>query len=161
MERFKQIVTLSLILINDKKQVLLQKRYNTGYMDGMYALVSGHLENDESMLQGIIREANEEVGIELESENVDFVCLIRSGNDGYINSYFKSESFQGDVVNMEPEKCSELTWFDINNIPENIIPNDKRAIYNMLNNITLDEYDFKTKKYSIENDSTEIKTRKI
>lgn len=43
---------------------------------------------------------------------------------------------------MEKNKCSELKWFNINNLPENMIPNDKRAIINMNNNVILDEYDF-------------------
>lgn len=30
----------------------------------------------------------------------------------------------------------------INEMPENTIPNEKRAIYNYLNNIKLDEYNF-------------------
>ena len=43
---------------------------------------------------------------------------------------------------MEVDKCSSLKWFNINNLPDNIIPNDKRAIKNMINNKVLDEYDF-------------------
>ena len=142
-ERFKQKVTVGLILINKQREVLLQKRCNTGYMDGMYALVAGHLEANESMVSGIIRETKEEIGIELNKEDVSFVCLIRSGNDNdCINTYFKCENFNGVVINEEIEKCSELKWFSINNLPENIILNDKRAIDNMINNIVLDEYNF-------------------
>lgn len=142
-ERFKQIISVGIILINKNNEVLLQKRCNTGYMDGKYALVAGHLEPNESMLSGIIREIKEEIGIELEKEKVNFVCLVRSGNDNeYINTYFKYEVFDGNVVNMEPDKCSELKWFNINVLPSNIVPNDKRAIYNMINNIILDEYNF-------------------
>lgn len=142
-ERFKTAVTVGAILINEDNKILLQKRCNTGYMDGMYAIVSGHLEKNESMLSGIIREVKEEIGVELSSDKVEFVCIIRRGdNDDYINSYFKCDNFAGDVKNMEIDKCTELKWFNINELPDNIIPNDKRAIKNMINNIILDEYDF-------------------
>ena len=142
-ERFKQILTIHLILINKNNQVLLQRRCNTGYMDNMYAFVSGHLEPKESLLQGVIRESKEEVNVQLEADKVKFVCFIRRASDNnYINSYFAYKDFDGDVINMEPEKCSELKWFDIDKLPDNIIPNDKRAINNMINNITLDEYEF-------------------
>jgi len=142
-ERFKQIVTIHLILINKKNQILLQRRCNTGYMDNMYAFVAGHLEPNESLLQGVIRETKEEVNVELEADKVKFVCFIRRASDNnYINSYFVYKDFDGEVINMEPEKCSELKWFDIDKLPNDIIPNDKRAIYNMINNITLDEYEF-------------------
>ena len=146
-ERFKQIVTVHLMLINKNNQVLLQKRCNTGYMDNMYAFVSGHLESNESLLQGVIRETREEVGIKLEDDKVRFVCFIRRASDNnYINSYFMYKDFDGDIINMEPEKCSELKWFDIDALPKDIIPNDKRAIYNMKNNIYLDEYGFDQKR---------------
>lgn len=142
-ERFRTAVTVGAILINEDNKILLQKRCNTGYMDGMYAIISGHLEKNESMLSGIIREVKEEIGVELSSDKVEFVCIIRRGdNDDYINSYFKCDNFAGDVKNMEIDKCTELKWFNINELPDNIIPNDKRAIKNMINNITLDEYDF-------------------
>lgn len=142
-ERFKTAVTVGAILINEDNKILLQKRCNTGYMDGMYAIVSGHLEKNESMLSGIIIEVKEEIGVELSSDKVEFVCIIRRGdNDDYINSYFKCDNFAGDVKNMEIDKCTELKWFNINELPDNIIPNDKRAIKNMINNIILDEYDF-------------------
>ena len=142
-ERFKSAITVGMILINENNELLLQKRCNTGYMDGKYAIVSGHLEKNESMVSGIVREVKEEVNLDIKEENITLVCLIRRGdNDDYINSYFKCSEFSGTLKNMEVEKCSELKWFNIDNLPENIIPNDKRAIYNMINNIVLDEYYF-------------------
>ncbi len=41
---------------------------------------------------------------------------------------------------MEPNKCSELSWFDINNLPRNIIPCVKKAIENYQNNIMFDNF---------------------
>ena len=49
-ERFKSAITVGMILINENNEVLLQKRCNTGYMDGKYAIVAGHLEKNESMV---------------------------------------------------------------------------------------------------------------
>ncbi|MBQ2917081.1 MAG: NUDIX domain-containing protein [Clostridia bacterium] len=142
-ERFKTAVTVGLILLNDKGQILLQKRCNTGYMDGKYALVAGHLEKNESLVNGVIREGEEEINVILNKNNVEFVCIIRDGNNyDYINTYFKYQNYSNEVRNLEPEKCSELKWFDIDNLPDNIIPNDKRAINNMNKKIYLDEYNF-------------------
>lgn len=141
-DRFKSVITVGIILLNDNNEVLLQKRCNTGYMDGMYALVSGHLEKNESLVNAIIREVKEEINLDIRSCNVTFVCFIRSGNDNYINSYFKCDNFDGKIENMEIDKCLDLKWFNIDHLPDNIIPNDKRAIFNMINKITLDEYNF-------------------
>jgi len=48
---------------------------------------------------------------------------------------------------MEPNKCDDLKWFDINNLPENIIPFVKfvlKEIFNKQNNYY--EYGWKDKK---------------
>ena len=131
LERFKTFCSVGLILLKENK-VLLMKRQNTGYMDGMYALVSGHIENGESLKQGMIREAKEEVNIDIDENDLDYTCVIRRGdNCNYFNFYLKTDKYSGTIENMECEKCEELKWFDINSLPENMIVNDKKAtLYN-------------------------------
>ncbi|MFH0856765.1 MAG: NUDIX hydrolase, partial [bacterium] len=46
-ERFKVIPAVYLFLEEDGK-ILLLRRFNTGYEDGNYAFVSGHLDGGES-----------------------------------------------------------------------------------------------------------------
>ena len=70
-ERYAMHVTVALMIIKDNK-VLMMKRCNTGYMDGMYGFISGHLEKDESLSSAIIRESTEEVGIVLKEEDLRF-----------------------------------------------------------------------------------------
>lgn len=141
-ERFKVSITVGLILeINN--QILLMRRCNTGYMDGKYALIAGHVEKGESLKQAMVREAKEEIGIDITEEDLDFVCGIRRGNnDNYINFYLKSNKYNGNIENLELDKCDDLKWFKISNLPDNMIANDRKAIYNMENNISFEEYDF-------------------
>ena len=60
------LVAVHLILVQDSK-VLLLRRYNTGYEDGNYGVVAGHLERDEEIVAAMVREAREEAGIEIPS----------------------------------------------------------------------------------------------
>lgn len=144
-ERFQMHATIGLLLIKDNK-VLLMKRCNTGYMDGYYGMVAGHLEQNESLKQAIVREAFEEVGIILNEENIRVVCMVRrASNDNYFNYFLTAETFEG-VPTIKPDKCEELIWCDINDLPENTIMAEKRAIYNYLNGVVFDEYDFIKKK---------------
>ncbi len=144
-ERFQMHTTVALILIKGNK-VLLMKRCNTGYMDGYYGMVSGHLEKNESLKQAMIREAFEEVGILIKEENIQIVCEIRRGdNDNYFNYFLTTKIYEGEPSIKEQDKCQELIWCDLDKLPENTIIAEKRAVYNYLNGISFDEYNF-TKK---------------
>ena len=61
-ERFSVHLTIGLLIINEKNEILMMKRCNTGYMDGMYGFISGHVEEGESLKQAIARETLEEAG---------------------------------------------------------------------------------------------------
>lgn len=58
-KRFKLIPSVYLILRQDDK-VLLSRRANTGYQDGNYSLIAGHLDEDEIGTVAMTREAREE-----------------------------------------------------------------------------------------------------
>ena len=53
------------LLIRKENEVLLLRRYNTGFADGQYSLVAGCHEKNEPVTAALIREAKEEVGIDL------------------------------------------------------------------------------------------------
>lgn len=138
-------ITVGLILFKDN-EVLMMRRCNTGYMDGKYAFVAGHVENGENLKQALIREAKEEVGIKLKENDLEFVCGIRTGkNDSYINFFFKPNKYENEPRIIEKDKCDDLKWININKIPDNIIQSDKRALLNLKNKIYFDEYDFNYK----------------
>lgn len=61
-ERHSNIPAAYLTLFRDNK-VLLLRRCNTGYEDGNYSMVAGHVDQGETFTQAIIRESNEEAGI--------------------------------------------------------------------------------------------------
>lgn len=69
-ERYQSKVAVVFLLLTKETdkgtEILLQRRCNTGYMDGKYdRACSGHLEKDESLSMAIIREAKEEIGIDI------------------------------------------------------------------------------------------------
>ena len=41
---------------------------------------------------------------------------------------------------MEPNKCDDLAFYKLDNLPDNIIPYIKTALYNYKNNIIFSEY---------------------
>lgn len=134
-ERFKTPATVMLMLIkkiDGKEKILLQKRKNTGYMDGYYDLgASGHVEDMETMKQALIREAKEEIGITIKKEDIEFITIIHDISlNAYFNAYFKVTKWEEEERINEPDKIEEIKWFDIEHLPDNIIQTRKQAIEN-------------------------------
>lgn len=139
-ERYKFISAVYLLLIKEN-QILLLKRANTGYEDGNYSLVAGHIDGNETIKQAMIREAKEEAGILIDEKDIEIVTFLhRKTNPERLDFFLKCKNWEGTIENKEPDKCSELRWYDINNLPTNIIPCVKKAIENYQNNIIFDNF---------------------
>ena len=138
--RFKLIAAVYLMLVNDKK-ILLSRRFNTGYEDGKWSLVAGHLDGDESVTSGMIREAKEEAGIVLSSENLQVVHVMhRKSDDERIDIFLTAKRWSGQPKICEPEKCGGLEWFPLTKLPADTIPYIREAIQNYQNNICFSEF---------------------
>lgn len=131
-----------------KTEVLLQRRKNTGFMDGKWDLsCSGHVEHGENMTQAAVREANEELGVVISPDKMKFFVLIHKRDEEcdltYFNAYFACEKFLGEPKICEIEKCSELKWFDLDNLPDDLIDDRKQAVKAYKNGKHYIEYGWK------------------
>lgn len=149
-ERYQTKAAVFLILTrteNEKTEVLLQERCNTGYMDGKYdTSCSGHIERGESLLTATVREAKEELGIEINEDDLTLFAVIHPYQENYINMFFTTKKYSGTPKIMESNKCSNLQWFNINSLPENIVVRVKKVIENMHKGIICDDGDFSHQK---------------
>jgi 8-oxo-dGTP pyrophosphatase MutT (NUDIX family)/gamma-glutamylcyclotransferase (GGCT)/AIG2-like uncharacterized protein YtfP len=139
-ERFQLIPAAHLFLIREG-QVLLLRRYNTGYEDGNYSVVAGHLDGNEEVKTAMIREAREEAGIEIRPEDLQVVGIMhRKSTDERVDFFLATEKWSGEVTNTEPDKCDELRWVPLDQLPENVIPYIRKAIENYRNGVWFDSY---------------------
>ena len=127
-ERFKLLIAVHLFLIHDNR-VLLLRRFNTGYEDGNYSVVAGHLDGDEEIRTAMVREAWEEAGIGVSPDHLQVVGVMhRKSNDERIDFFLATSTWSGEIVNREPTRCDQLTWFDLEKLPENMVPYARRAL---------------------------------
>lgn len=130
-ERFQNAIVADLLMTkqeNGKKQILLSKRKNTGYKDGEYELPGGHLEENEDLYEAMIREAKEELGISLNRENLKIVYIMHHYTGKRMNFILETEKSNLEPRIMEVDKCEELKWVEINNLPENTMEKVKIII---------------------------------
>lgn len=141
-ERFSVHLTIGLLIINEKNEILMMKRCNTGYMDGMYGFISGHVEEGESLKQAIARETLEEAGIKIKEEDLEIVHVMhRKAKDRESIDYFLTcKSYAGKISIMEKDKCDELKFYYLDKLPINVIPYVRKGIEYYQNNIPFSIY---------------------
>lgn len=124
------ISAVHLFLIRED-QVLLLRRFNTGYEDGNYSVPAGHLDGSERVIDAAVREAREEVGLNISPSDIDVVGVMhRLSDDERIDFFVACTQWAGEPRNLELEKCDELRWVDVEELPGNVIPYIRRAIDN-------------------------------
>lgn len=140
MPRYKLPVAVHLFFFRDH-QILLLRRFQTGYADGYYSVPAGHLDGNEPVHLVAIREAKEEVGVTITPEDISFAGVFhRFENDERIDFFVKVSHWVGEPFNAEPNKCDELGWVDVNHLPDNMVPYVRRAINNLVLGIIFQEY---------------------
>ncbi|MFH1831581.1 MAG: NUDIX domain-containing protein [bacterium] len=114
-------------LIRKENKILLVRRYKTGDEDGLYGCAGGGLDDNEPVTHAVVREAQEELGITLKKENLKIVHVLHRRNDvgvdvEEIGFFVLATEWEGELQNMEPHKHDDVRWFELDALPENIMP---------------------------------------
>lgn len=130
MSEDQELRAASYLFLEDSDQILLMKRRNTGFRDGYWSLVAGHVDKGEDFREAMVRETKEEAGIEIDRGKLTpYTVMHRSSDDNpYVDLFFHLSEWEGEIENMEPEKCEKLEWFPIDDLPEKTIPFVRKAI---------------------------------
>lgn len=141
--RYRLPVTVHVFAITDEKILLLQ-RQNTGYADGQYSVIAGHVERGETVYQAAVREAKEEAGISMEAKDLEVVGVMQRlfpvQGTARIDFFLRAAKWQGEPYNAEPEKCAELRWYKLHELPANTVGYVKTSIENHLKGQWFDIY---------------------
>lgn len=121
------------VIIRKGNTILFVLRERTGFMDGNYSLPAGRVEAGETYLQGAVREAQEEVGLTLDSKQLRQVFTAHRWTEGQTvqartDVYFEVKSWEGTPSNNEPERHSAIAWLPVDDLPDNIMDYQRQAL---------------------------------
>lgn len=139
-ERYRSLVAVYVMVVNDRHEILLLRRANTGYRDGFYDMPAGHLEDGETLRQAALRELKEETGLVASEEDLDFLELLHrfAGERVYLDVFFRVKQWEGNASITEPSKCDHLAWFPFESLPK-LVPHQVQVIQDRKTNCSYRE----------------------
>ena len=116
------------LLLTRGDHVLLALRQGTGFADGLWNLPSGKAETAESAAAAVIREAHEELGIQLAEHDISYAATVHCRNtetDTRIGLFFQATAKHSPLdipFNPEPHKCAKIAWYPMTMLPATTMP---------------------------------------
>ena len=108
---FKGVVNL---IIKQEDKILLFFR-NDGFFSyggGWWVIPAGHIEHGETAVEAVIREAKEELDIDILPEDIEFVHImsnLASKTEGF-DFFLVVKKYSGTLRNCEGDKCVEMRY---------------------------------------------------
>jgi len=126
--------------------VYLQRRYQTGFLDGYYEPPAGGLHDKEFPQAAACREALEEAGVIVDPSDVElFHCFLNfnSKTNPFLGLFFRTRKWQRVPIITEPDLCGDAGFYSLDHLPEKLIPQARDALKNLLSAqaITLSNYE--------------------
>jgi len=117
------------LILQQGNQILLGLRKNTGYNDGRWSLVAGHVEDGEGATSAMIREAKEEIGIDISAADLKIVHIMHRNSNRYnVDIFFTCSTWKGEIQNCELEKCEQWSFFPQDALPANMVDYNKYVL---------------------------------
>lgn len=113
-------VGIAVIIEKDNKVLLIKRKNSIGH--DKWAFPGGKMEKYESIEETSIRETKEEVDLDISNITIDSKVtndIWKDHDKHFITLYVKCD-FKGEPKNKEKNKCSDIGWFDWDNLPDNL-----------------------------------------
>lgn len=122
-------VGVGAFILNDNNELLLQKRA-VPVEKGYWSIPGGRLEMFETLNQAVVRETKEETDLDIEVVSLMGICdhIIKAENAHWVATNYLCKIKSGEAKIMEPDKASDMKWFSLDGLPENLTITTKKAL---------------------------------
>lgn len=133
----KPRVGVGVFILKNNKILLGLRKGSHG--EGTWAPPGGHLEFGESLEYCAQREVLEETGLVIKNiRKLTFTNdIFEAEQKHYITCFLVADYAEGELVNLEPEKCEKWDWFEWDSLPRPLFPTVKSLLKE---NINLENY---------------------
>lgn len=118
----------------DDREVLLQLRQGTGFRDGHWATMAGHVEEGETARAAAAREALEECGVRIAEVDLQPLTTVHRITPGAgqaeqrVDFFWTAQEWTGIPRIAEPERTADLQWFPLTALPDPIVPHEREVL---------------------------------
>lgn len=135
--KFTVRCAVHLFLIKDGK-ILVEKRKNRDYCNNQYDVIASHIIGNENAIDAVVRTAKVEVNIDVKKEDLQPIQVMHQKSEPYeyINYFFVTDKYTGELKNNDPDYCDGIEWVPFKYPIDNMMPYINEAIRNYLENPT-------------------------
>ncbi|MBO9556421.1 NUDIX domain-containing protein [Cellulomonas sp.] len=128
------LVAAAYVVLRRDDAVLLHLRQGTGYRDGYWATLAGHVEPGESVHEAAVREVAEEAGVTVAVGDLAPLTVLhrfeRTGPavEQRVDVFFEVRRWSGDPSILEETKAADMRWFALDDLPEPVVPHERLVL---------------------------------
>ena len=137
--------TVGFIFNKDLSKVLLIHKLHPEWQNGRVNGIGGKIEPGEESIDCIVREIREETGLITDKDK--WIYAGKNIDSDWVVDFY-SYQYHGNEKDAQQMIDEEIEWFDLNALPENLIPNLAWLIPLALDKLTHNEYTTFTVNYA-------------
>lgn len=105
-------------IMNSKGEFLIQKRTpNKKNFPNMWSQTGGGVDSGETTLQAAIRECHEELGINIEKDEIEFMLSFKRKYD-FVDVWLVKHDYDISTLVLQEDEVSDVRWASIDEIRE-------------------------------------------
>lgn len=131
MEKYSKVILSNMCMVyNNKDEILVQMREKKDWSGLTFP--GGHVEDNESLVESVIREIKEETGLTIKNPQLcDVYEWSWENNSRYLAFLYKTDDFEGEILSSKEGKVFWIKKADINKYK---LSTDFIEIFNVIEN---------------------------